>query len=73
MPLSNTYGDRLDDLVDSSDKQVIIWLVRNTKGPRAQPTQSKDGVAGNSELEEEEGLEEMIEDGMDVSIFTWRS
>lgn len=73
MPLSNMYSDRLNYLDNNSDKEVIIWIVRNTKGFQAQPTQSEDGVASNSKLEKEERLEEMIKDGMDVGIFTWRS
>lgn len=67
--LSNIYGNKFNDLVNSLDKKIIIWLDKNTKGPQTQPAQSEDRFAGNSELEKEEGLKEMIKDEMDISIF----
>lgn len=31
VPLFNIYGDRLDNLVYSLNKLVIIWPIKNTK------------------------------------------
>lgn len=71
--ISNIYGNKFNDLVNSLDKKIIIWLDRNTKGLQIQPAQSEDRFAGNSELEKKEGLKEMIKDEMDISIFISKS
>lgn len=62
------YGNWLDNLVNSSDEEVIIWSIRNTKGPQTYLVQSEDRVTDNFELKEKKRLEEMIKDWIDVSI-----
>ena len=53
MSLSNAYGNRIDDLVDSSNKEDIISRRRskNTTSPKLLSTK-KNRVAGHSIIEE---------------------
>ncbi len=67
MPLSNTFSNRLDNLVDSSDKEDVISRRRNrnTTSPQLSAT-GRDRVAGHSEPEEQ--MEGAKGDMSDVSF-----
>ncbi len=53
MPLSNTFSNRLDDLVDSSDEEDVISRRQNRNATSLQlPATGRDRVAGHSEPEE---------------------
>lgn len=70
MQLFNLYSNKLDDLVDSLDKEdVIQQLVRNTIAQFAEP---EIGVANNFELEEKM-IEDLVGDRFDVHIFPQRN
>ncbi len=64
IPLSNTFSNRLDDLVDRSDKEDVISHRRNRNATSLQlPATGRDRVAGHSEPEERmEGAKRDISD-----------
>ncbi len=67
MPLSNTFSNRLDDLVDSSDEEDVISRRRNRNATSPQlPSTGRDRVAGHSEPEER--MEGTKGDTSDVSF-----
>lgn len=73
VPLSNMYGNKLDNLVNNSDKKIIKWLIKNIKSPQIQLGQSEDRIASNFVFEKEEMLKKMIENEINITIFTQRS
>ncbi len=53
VPLYNTFSNRLDDLVNNSDKENVISRHRNKNATSPQlPAIGRDRVAGDSEPEE---------------------
>ncbi len=67
MLLSNTFSNRLDDLVDSSNEEDIISRRRNRNVTSPQlPATRRDRVAGHSEPEER--MEGAKGDTSDVSF-----
>ncbi len=67
MPLSNTFSNRLDELVNSSDEEDIISRRQNRNATSPQlPAIRRDRVAGHSEPEER--MEGAKGDTSDVSF-----
>ncbi len=67
MPLFNTFSNKLDDLVDSSDEEDIISRRQNRNATSPQlPATGRDRVAGHSEPEEQ--MEGAKGDTFDVSF-----
>ncbi len=67
VPLSNTFSNRLDDLVDSSDEEDVINCRRNRNAMSPQlPAIGRDRVVGDSEPEER--MEGAKGDTSDVSF-----
>ncbi len=61
VPLSNTFSNRLDDLVDSFDKEDVISRRRNRNATRPQlPATRTDRVVGHSEPEEQIEVQKRI-------------
>ena len=68
VPLSNIFNNRLDDLIDSSNKKDIISYYQNRNATNSQlPATGKDRVTSYFELEER--IEGVRGDMSDVSFF----
>ena len=68
VPLSNMFNNKVDDLIDSSDKKVVIshCQSRNATSPQL-PAIERDRVAGHSKPEER--IEGAKKDTFDNSFF----